>query len=618
MKGYHHIAIFALISLLIISPLIAGKYIPLLDSVVSPSAIHGAKSLSDFIYGISPEGQDLTIEISRMPLQFVSVLLQSFIPTFILQKIELFLIFFLPMFAMFTLLKSKKELPRYAASIFYAINPFTYMRFMAGHWTLLLGYALLPFLAAELIKKEKNPISIALWLSLISVFSTHILIMAFLLLIFFMKAKDIKTYAIIALLFAAINLYWIFPVITAHETKITPIGTEDLTAFRTDDSLVNSMASTAMMYGFWREGAYKMPALHFLLAGFIILLAVMVHGSFYSKHPLKWRFVSLAIISLLLAIGVSHPFTKGIFEFLFTSIPVMKGFREPQKFVALLALSYSFLLFLGLQEIKSRKVVYASFLIPLLLTPPLFASQLSAVDFPKDYYGVNSFLNKDAEDFNVLFLPWHLYMDFPWENNGRIANPSSAFFDKRVIKADNMELYPIYSHSLSPVSRYIEENINSTEKLSLINVKYILAAKGFSITVEDAEKVMETENLILYRNNNPASRFLESDDLKTFYPLKYSKTSPISYTVNPNMEYVIFTDAFNQNWNLGSRAPIEGYPVNIFLNFGEKKLMYSRFPLVLMGYLISALSLTAVLLRKFRIIRQYRQSLSAQRHRSRQ
>ncbi|HET8671326.1 MAG TPA: hypothetical protein VFM05_12085, partial [Candidatus Saccharimonadales bacterium] len=40
----------------------------------------------------------------------------------------------------------------YAASIFYAVNPFTYSRFMAGQYAVLLGYALLPFFALALIR----------------------------------------------------------------------------------------------------------------------------------------------------------------------------------------------------------------------------------------------------------------------------------------------------------------------------------------------------------------------------------------------------------------------------------------------------------------------------------
>jgi len=62
-------------------------------------------------------------------------------------------------------------------------------------------------------------------------------------------------------------------------------------------------------------------------------------------------------------------------------------------------------------------------LIFLALSTPFFYSftmfngfwgQLKPTDYPKDWYEVNEFLNQDNQDFNVLFLPWHLYMDFKW------------------------------------------------------------------------------------------------------------------------------------------------------------------------------------------------------------
>src|SRR3989338_4250637 len=124
MKKYLHILILAFISLLIVFPFFNDKYILTLDTLISPTAIHGVKSFSDFIFGIylnRPNQGELGLDASRIPLLSLSVMLKSFISTSILQKIEIFLIFFLSMLSMHTLLKNFSPPIRYFASFLYAI-----------------------------------------------------------------------------------------------------------------------------------------------------------------------------------------------------------------------------------------------------------------------------------------------------------------------------------------------------------------------------------------------------------------------------------------------------------------------------------------------------------------
>src|SRR3989338_134839 len=181
------ILIFAIISLIIISPLLLDKYVLTLDMIISPSAIHGVKTLDDFIYGFwanRPNQDNLGLSMSGIPMYLLILFLKIFISASILQKIELFLIFFLSMLSMYLLIDAK-PLPRYFAAFFYAINPFVYTRLLAGHWYLLLGYAILPFFVKELLKKDFKVKNIVLWLALIAVFSLHILAMSFLIMLVF-------------------------------------------------------------------------------------------------------------------------------------------------------------------------------------------------------------------------------------------------------------------------------------------------------------------------------------------------------------------------------------------------------------------------------------------------
>jgi len=584
-KGYWHIIIFVILSLTIIFPLLEGKYILTLDTIVSPTSLH-AKSFSDFIYGVwvnRPNLGELGIDASRIPLLIVSVALKKLFPTYILQKLEMFLIFFLSMMSMYSLIDTKKYLPKYFAAFLYAINPFTYTRFLAGHWSLLLGYAILPYLLKELLRKELRVKNIVLWLSLISILSTHILVMSFIVMLIFIK-KPLRKYVSIAFVFILLNIYWIYPVISAKTITISTIDSGDTEAFMSRNHFVNILFTNAMMYGFWRAEAYFMPSIYLLVPVFIIILYLAVHGAIAGK---KTRFALMAVVSLVLAVGIAHPYTEKIFQFLF-NIPLMRGFREPNKFVALLALSYSVMGAYGLNKIKRFRAVLL--LLPFLFTPLLFMldTQIKPIDYPPDYYEMNTFINEDKNEFNVLFLPWHLYLDFRWIDNWdkRIANPAAIFFDKPVIQGDNMEIYPVYSHSTDPISKYIEKNMDSAKNLTLINVQYILIAKEYNVSIEDAELIKETENLKLLKNNEKTYKFMQSDDLKKFRKLDYKKISPIKYEVKADSKYIIFTNGYNENWRLDGQKPLEGYPVNIFLNKGTE-LSYVRFNGILIGYLVS-------------------------------
>ncbi|MDO8515123.1 MAG: hypothetical protein Q7S14_01360, partial [bacterium] len=69
----------------------------------------------------------------------------------IVQKLTLFLIFFLAGYGMARLCKN------YFAGILYAINPFVYERVMAGHWDFLIGYALFPIIVLTMKNLLENP-----------------------------------------------------------------------------------------------------------------------------------------------------------------------------------------------------------------------------------------------------------------------------------------------------------------------------------------------------------------------------------------------------------------------------------------------------------------------------
>ena len=613
MGDHKEYLIYGLIALIFLFPFL-NAYLFLLDGSVSPNL-----KIEDGFYGkIDPQ--------ARIPFLLAFKSLDLFLTTAILQKLFLFLAIFLSAISMHNLIKTKSVLPRYFAGVLYAVNPFVYIRFMAGHWLLLLAYSITPFAIASIIKFFKNSnhkqsIKTALWITLIGILNLHnLFLILFLFLVFFIyflfkenKVKLIKSTTILAIIFLALNIFWLIPLLTAEKTPITSITTQDLTIFATQRGLYNQFFHALMLYGFWREDAYILPMSfipkYLYLSLFIIILFLAIHGFRNYKKEYKWPIAIAAILSSLLAVGIAHPWFEDIALFLFNNLYFMRGFREPHKFLAMLAFAYAFFGAYGLNAVmerfsKYKKYIFAlSLLIILAYTPVMFGSfwgQLHPSDYPRDWYNLNTQLKREEQDFNILFLPWHGYMDFKFVKNQdkRIANPAKSFFNKNIIQAENIETYSLYTHSVNPIQPYIEAWLKGKNQTGLIlariNVKYIILAKEadyirheWLLNDTDLELANETDTLILLKNKYKINKFYQSDDLETLYTLSYKKNSPISYTISkPEKKYVIFTDAYNKGWKLGKQEPLEG-TTNVYEYKGDAELRYRRFNTYLVSYIIS-------------------------------
>ena len=609
--GYKQYVVYLVLSFIALFPLLNG-YIFLLDGVFTPHY-----KIEDQFYG-------KTDSITRVPFLLVFKGFSLLVPMDVLQKAALYLILFLSAVSMHHLVKTESSLPKYFAGIMYMINPFVYARFMAGHWLLLLAYALTPWAIASIIKffKENNrnqSIKTALWITLIGILNIHNLFLILsVFLIFFLyhlikKDRILKQTAFLAIIFVLLNLFWLVPLLTAPASPVHEITGQDLTVFATSRGPFNHFIHTLMLYGFWREQAYILPMsfipfyLYFDL--FIILLFLAVHGIRCCKEAYKWPILITAVLASLLAVGIAHPWFKDIFLFLFNNLYFMRGFREPHKFLALAAFAYAFFGAYGLDDLikqfeKHKKAIFvASILLIIAYTPVMFGGfwgQLKPADYPADWYAINDQLNQEEQDFNVLFLPWHGYMDFKFVKNQdkRIANPAKSFFDKNVIQAENIETGDLYTHSVNPIQPYVEKWLKEKERETLIrlNVQYVILAKEVNyrsylwlLNETSLELVNETDTLFLLKTKARTSKFYQSDDLQRLQPLAYTQNSPVSYTIEePEARYILFTDAHNAHWELGDQEPAKD-TANAYEYLGETTLKYKRFNVYFASYAFSLL-----------------------------
>lgn len=532
---------YLLLGLLILGPAVGGGYILAFDMVFTPrmpppSAIN-----------------------HLMPYTTLLWLLNSILPTWLLQKLLLLAILTGAGLGMHRLMPAPSTWAKYAAGLFYVINPFTYERLMAGQYLVLAGYALLPWLVAALLQMVRQPdwkngLKLAAWLIAISVVSLHTMGFAIMLVLIAAGlgvwhwrqnkprlARMAAAIGLALLVFVTASSYWLVPLVTHRSSQAALISGFDerhFLSFRTEgDPVIGVPGNVLALYGFWgeREGWYvspKVAAPYWWVVG-LALLALMAGGAIWGWRQ-KYR---LILAFMLAALGLGWVLAQGIMgspfahfnHWLFDHLPFYRGYREPGKFVALVALAEALLLGLGVAAVHSWAVrrhprswlgQYGPgllLMLPLLYTPNMAwggAGQLRAVDYPRDWYNLNAQLANPASGGQVLFLPWHQYMYFDFADRV-IANPAPRFFDRRTIAGDNPEIGLIERQTSSAQSEAIERSVviagadhtQAAERLARLDIEYVILSKtadydryAWLDKQPELQLVSDTATLKVFRN----------------------------------------------------------------------------------------------------------------------
>ena len=127
LRGVFPIILFSILSLVIVFPLLPPGFILTMDAIFTPKMPWPSLYSSSFVY--------------ESLLATLSLLFSSYW----LEKMIIFLIFFLSAWGMSRLVSTDNFLGKTYAGILYAVNPFVYERLVSGQLGFLLGYSLFPF-----------------------------------------------------------------------------------------------------------------------------------------------------------------------------------------------------------------------------------------------------------------------------------------------------------------------------------------------------------------------------------------------------------------------------------------------------------------------------------------
>jgi len=452
---------YIVVALVVMGPLLLPGYIFALDMVFTPTMPSPTAITSSYVPQVLLHGLSLVV------------------PAWLVQKIVLLAILIGSGVGAHRLLGYWKpriapgdwRLARYAGGLLYMVNPFVYSRFMAGQYYVLLGYMILPFFARALWRFITKPdrtamLQLACLTVGISVVSLHTLGIALLLAAIVTVVsmvqrwhdrqwlRDVARYTLaMAGIVLVASSYWIIAL--AHGGSQAALANSftiaDRTAFATSHDGLGLLGNVAGLQGFWADAQslYVVPQDVFswwwlpccLL--WLVVLGGVVHG---------WRAQRAVTIVAFAAIVLAGLLAAGtpLSDWLAAHAPFFAGYREPQKFVALIALSYAWLASMGVygalglvRQVRIvRHYVWTAYIalavLPFLCTPLMlwgFDGQLRSTAYPVDWYIVNAMMQRDGMNGErpvVLSLPWHAYMRLGFAGNV-VANPTGRFFDATVI-----------------------------------------------------------------------------------------------------------------------------------------------------------------------------------------
>lgn len=440
----------------------------------------------------------------------------------------------------------------FISSLFFLFNPFIYDRLMYGQigfvfafgfFCLSIGYLI------EYIFKEKSIkqslliglfVAIAIQLSAHFIFFFVIFYLFFISLCFLQKQKIrwkilLRSTFLIFFIIFILNINWILPTFLGISNAGKVIGDyiteQDLISFQTSgEDSKEVISNILMMSGFWGKDQFR----YFDLTkfsenwgrSFFLLLPLIIYGLIIGLcnkklRPLSIGLVIIFLISVILSAGIKVPIFKDLNFWLFNNFPFYKGFREPQKWVALIVIIYGIFLSLGIKGlfntkvVKNNKIIIILFLSAIIIMQaPLLLfglnGQVKPVNYPADWHEINEYIiEQDNCQSNILFLPWHMYMRFNWIGN-IVVNPAIRFFDCPVIQGTNMEWGGIYDNSQSIEGEIIGKWLENKGETALLtnnelNIRYIILAKEIDWQnylwidgLDNLKLIKETKTLRLY------------------------------------------------------------------------------------------------------------------------
>lgn len=347
--------------------------------------------------------------------------------------------------------------PQLVASTVMLWNPYVAERLLQGHWSLLTGYAALPWVvcAAVAIRRGRPGAwaALTLCLAVAGLTPTGAILAAILaaaLLVRTSGSWDYRKGAQVACCLLAASAPWLTAtVLSGGGGTSDPAGVAAFAA-RAEPGL-GTIGSLAGLGGVWNSTAVPGSRTSlWALAGTALLLTVVACGLpalwRRRRHPVIGTLALLAGLAVLLPALGATGWGLAVGEWAVVHVPGAGLLRDSQKWVALAAPLYTLAAAAGVRELSKRvplpgAVPVAAIGAVVLALPDLLwgvGGALKPVRYPPGWQRVVEQLEASSESGDVAVLPAGMFRKFPYSGDAPVLDPAPRMLPVDVLQTGQL------------------------------------------------------------------------------------------------------------------------------------------------------------------------------------
>ena len=430
------------VALLVTAPLLAPGYVLLRDMVAVPRL------------SLGPAALGLGSGLPRaVPEDAVVALLTTVVPGQLVQKAALFAAVALAVLGAARLVppddEGRRGMAGAAAGLVYGWSPWVAERLLMGHWSLLLGYAALPWVArSALLLRAGAPGGLArlvLACALAALTPSGTLLAAGVALVLVGRRR---LGPVLAVLLALAGPWVVAGLLHPGGTASASAGVAAFAA--RSENWAGSLVAVLGTGGIWNAGAVPASRASVLAPLVTVLLVALAgwgwaaSGALRAPGPVR-RLVGLAAVGLVLACAGTVPGLRDVLESVVTAVPGGGLLRDGQKWAAWPALALALGAGLGVRALHpvpaGRALAAVALLLPLVAVPDLVwgvGGRLQPVAVPADWAQARALLEAGDDPGDVLVLPFAAIRSFDWNDDRPQLDPAPRWLPRTAVVDDTL------------------------------------------------------------------------------------------------------------------------------------------------------------------------------------
>ncbi|MGW4333287.1 hypothetical protein ACWEK5_10715 [Rhodococcus koreensis] len=511
-------AVYSLVlALLVLGPLLGPGYLLLRDAVSTPRSY-----LTDSALGLTDAAA------RAVPQDALLAALSAFVDGGLVVKAILLLALWTAGWGaarmVRTVLPTAGLGPQLVAATVTVWNPYVAERLLQGHWSLLTGYAALPWTvcASVAIRRGRRQgwFALAACLATAGLTPTGVLLAAVTALAVLAcqggrSARGLRLTGALGLFFAASAPWLVATALSGGGGDGSdPAGVAAFAA-RAEPGLA-TLGSLAGLGGVWNETAVPQTRTTlFALVGTVLLLGVVLCGLpalwRRRRHPAVAALTVLALLAVLLPTLGATAWGLDVGRWSVQHVPGAGLLRDAQKWVALAAPLYALA---AAAAVLRRPVTWSvsAVLIVLLALPDLawgVGGSLRPVRYPPSWQQVAAELDGDPTSGDLAVLPTGMFRKFPYSSSAPVLDPAPRMLPEDVLQTGELVVTGGSVGGEGSRAQQVERVLltgGSAADLASLGVRWVLVERDTpgprgesATTLSGLERQFSDEHLELYR-----------------------------------------------------------------------------------------------------------------------